>query len=125
MMWVNFKSAAEMVERELGVSWGAAQRMLLDACNNKEIKTKDETYCASVLDVDCLRWIETKKTKQTGGKVALIIVYLTEMYPDGVPIAELCNRQDLQGKLIARDKTLSPLDPKTLKKAIDKYNASE
>jgi hypothetical protein len=37
MMWISFRLAAEEVERRLGVSWGAAQKLLLEACENEEV----------------------------------------------------------------------------------------
>ena len=38
MMWVQFQLAAKEVERRLGVSWGMAQKVLLEACENKEVE---------------------------------------------------------------------------------------
>jgi hypothetical protein len=132
MMWIDFQLAAETVERELGLSWGAAQKALLDACKQNEMRSQDRIWDGdgnpargpSVLDVDFQRWLTTKQTKQTGGKVARVKVYLAEMYPEAVPDPKLCPRKDLQRRLIEKDKSLAPLDEATLKTAIDEYNAS-
>jgi hypothetical protein len=56
------------------------------------------------------------------GKAPLIIDYLREMYPNGVPDPADCSRKTLRATLLAKDKRLDPLDEATLKSAIDEFN---
>jgi hypothetical protein len=58
------------------------------------------------------------------GKGPRISAILKKMYPEGVPEPGLCVRKDLADKLVKADPSLGSLDPKTLKTAIEKYNAS-
>ena len=58
------------------------------------------------------------------GKGPRISAILQKMYPEGVPEPGLCVRKDLANKLVKADPSLGSLDPKTLKTAIEKYNAS-
>jgi hypothetical protein len=57
------------------------------------------------------------------GKVPLIIEHLTQLFPEGVPDRAHCPREPLKADLLQRDKRLHPLDLKTLRTAIDQYNA--
>ncbi len=56
------------------------------------------------------------------GKTPRIRQYLAERYPEGVPAPGHCPRKALKDKLIEWDRSLSPLDGSTLKKAIDEHN---
>jgi hypothetical protein len=58
------------------------------------------------------------------GKQPRILKYLSEHFPDGVPEPGLYPRKTLQFEILKWDPDLSPLDEATLKKAIEKYNAS-
>jgi hypothetical protein len=58
------------------------------------------------------------------GKQPRILKYLSEHFPDGVPEPGLYPRKTLQFEIRKWDPDLSPLDEATLKKAIEKYNAS-
>jgi hypothetical protein len=58
------------------------------------------------------------------GKQARILKYLSERFPDGVPEPGLCPRHTLKSDILEWDPHLGPLDEATLKKAIEKYNAS-
>ena len=75
---------------------------------------------------DCKRWLHKLKPKAepatAGGKQSRIIRLLKEMFPKGVPSRDDCPRQPLTAELVKRDPSLKPLDPKTLKTAIDAYN---
>jgi len=75
---------------------------------------------------DCERWLNKLKPEAqpatAGGKQSRIIRLLKEMFPTGVPSRDDCPRQPLTAELVKRDGSLSPLDPKTLKTAIDAYN---
>jgi hypothetical protein len=46
------------------------------------------------------------------------------MFRNGVPDPAHCRRKALRADLLKRDPDLDPLDLKTLKHAIDKYNLS-
>jgi len=78
---------------------------------------------------DCKRWLHKLKPEAepatAGGKQSRIIRLLKEMFPTGVPSRNDCPRQPLTAELIKRDGSLSPLDPKTLKTAIDAYNRQQ
>jgi len=58
------------------------------------------------------------------GKQPRILSYLSEHFPDGVPEAGLCPRDELKAEILKADRRLGPLDEATLKKGIDNYNAS-
>ena len=58
------------------------------------------------------------------GKQPRILKLLCEHFPDGVPGPGLCPRQSLKSDILKWDPDLARLDEATLKKAIDKYNAS-
>jgi hypothetical protein len=63
--------------------------------------------------------------KAKGGKTPRIKDHLAAMFPEGVPDPAHCVRKELQGRLLKADPTLAPLDLKTLKAAIDEYNAGK
>ena len=58
------------------------------------------------------------------GKQPRILKYLREHFPAGVPEPGLCPRNILKSDILEWDPRLDPLDEATLKKAIEKYNAS-
>jgi hypothetical protein len=72
------------------------------------------------------RWLAKLKPETepatAGGKQSRITRLLAEMFPTGVPSRDDCPRQPLTAELIKRDASLSPLDPKTLRTAIEAYN---
>jgi hypothetical protein len=82
-----------------------------------------------VSEDDVVYWIILAKPKLSlppsarQGKVPWIKALLTKLHPSGVPDPALCNRKELQGRLLKDDPSLNPLDPKTLKAAIDEFNA--
>jgi len=57
------------------------------------------------------------------GKQPRILKYLSEHFPAGVPEPGLYPRKTLQFEILKNDR-LGSLDEGTLKKAIEKYNAS-
>jgi hypothetical protein len=120
--WLGFQLAAEIVERERGVNWGAAQKALLDACNAGQIRFRNrDSGGPDVRDDDLQSWL---KARPRGGKVPRIIRHLAELHPNGVPDPGLAPRKALIVELIRRDPTLGPtLDEATVKKAIDEYNS--
>ena len=58
------------------------------------------------------------------GKQPRIAEYLNENYPAGVPEPGLRPRHILKSDIVKWDPRLRPLDEATLKKAIEKHNAS-
>jgi len=58
------------------------------------------------------------------GKQPRILKYLSEHFPAGVPEPGLYPRKTLQFEILKKDPSVGPLDEGTLKKAIEKYNAS-
>jgi hypothetical protein len=47
-IWLSFQLAAEEVERRLGLSWGAAQKTLIEACENEEVRTRAQ-MCSTLI----------------------------------------------------------------------------
>jgi hypothetical protein len=86
-------------------------------------------HLVAVSDNDLSYWLNQQKpppqasAPQERGKVPRIKSLLAKLYPDGVPAPAYCNRKKLAGQLLKDDPSLSPLDPKTLKSAIDELNA--
>jgi hypothetical protein len=82
-----------------------------------------------VSEDDVVYWIILAKPKLSlppstrQGKVPRIKARLAKLYPNGVPDPAFANRKELQGQLVKDDPSLTPLDHKTLKAAIDEYNA--
>jgi hypothetical protein len=125
MMWLGFQLAAEEVERRLGVSWGMAQKLLLEACENKEIKSQRTECGPDVFDTEFWEWLKAKQNPPRGGKQSRIIKHLSEMFPNKrVPDPSDCPRKALRVDLLKRDRSLDPLNLGTLKTAIDTYNAT-
>jgi hypothetical protein len=76
-----------------------------------------------VSNIDFYNWLNRQLTQSiAGGKQSRIVRLLVEMYPTGVPNRADCPREGLKATLLERDPTLTPLDLKTLKTAIDAYN---
>ena len=124
-MWIAFQLAAEEVERRLGVSWGMAQKVLLEACENKEVEWRRTEGLSDIDDTSFLEWLRVKQYPQPGGKQPRILKHLADMFPnERVPEASLAPRYALKAELLKRDPGLAPLDVGTLKRAIDAYNAT-
>ena len=79
-------------------------------------------YWVDVSKIDLEHWLNRQTQPTVGGKQSRIIRLLADMFPSGVPNRGDCPRQPLTAELIKRDPSLSPLDPKTLKTAIEFYN---
>ena len=124
--WLGFRYAAEIVERTLGCSWGAAQKELLDACEAGEMLWQGQLgEGPSVADVDFYRWLELKTKKDKGGKQPRINAALERVFKGSpIPDPKNCPRHILRADLLKLDPTLDPLDLGTLKTAIDDYNRS-
>lgn len=72
---------------------------------------------------DFYNWLERQLPQpDPGGKQSRIARLLAERFPTGVPNRADCPRQPLTAELVKRDPSLKPLDPKTLKTAIEAYN---
>jgi hypothetical protein len=83
-------------------------------------------YWVDVSKIDLEYWLNQQLTQSTaGGKQPRIIRQLKEMFPAGVPNRADYPRQPLTAELIKRDPSLAPLDPKTLKTAIEAYNRQQ
>jgi hypothetical protein len=124
-MWLSFQLAAEEVERRLGVSWGMAQKTLLEACENKEVTWRKASVGGpDVFDTSFLEWLSFKQHPQPGGKQPRLLKHLATMFHNKrVPDPSDYSRKALRADLLKRDPSLYPLDEATLKTAIDKYNA--
>jgi hypothetical protein len=124
MMWISFELAAEEVERRLGVSWGKAQKVLLEACENKEVKSQRTECGPDVLDTEFWEWLKAKQYPPRGGKQSRILKHLAAMFPNKrVPDPSDYSRKALRADLLERDPGLALLDESTLKSAIDRHNA--
>ena len=132
MMWLRFQLAAEEIERRLGLSWDAAQKTLLDACNNYQVRWKQDQGGMEIWDTDFVGWLRAKqglparfKAIGPSEKSERIIIHLVKMFPQGVPDRARYTRKLLKAKLIMLDPGLFPLYRETLRKAVAKYNASK
>ena len=124
-MWVQFQLAAKEVECRLGLSWGMAQKTLLEACKNEEVTWQKASQGGpDVLDTSLLEWLKAKQNPPRGGKQPRILKHLAAMFPNQrVPKASLKPRLALRADLLKRDPSLAPLDEATLKTAIDTHNS--
>jgi hypothetical protein len=125
MIWVSFELAAEEVERRLGLTWGMAQKVLLEACENKEVVWRRTERFPEIDDTSFVEWLRVKQYPQRARKQPRILKHLAAMFPnERVPEASLAPRYALKADLLKRDPGLAPLDEGTLKRAIDAYNAT-
>jgi hypothetical protein len=123
MTWLSFRLAAEEVERKFGLTWGAAQRQVLDLCESGAVGWRQRYPGGPDVSRDDLRrWLEGQLTREVGGKQSRIIRLLAKMFPTGVPKRADCPREPLRAELLKRDPSLTPLNLKTLQTAIDAYN---
>ena len=130
-MWLQFQFAADEVERRLGLGSDAARKELLDACNNYQVRWKQDKGGMDIWDTDFVGWLRAKqglpakfKAISPSEKSERIINHLAMMFPDGVPDRARYPRKWLKVKLMMRDPGLFPLHRATLQKAIGEYNAS-
>jgi hypothetical protein len=121
-VWLSFQLAAEEVERRRGLTWGAAQKALLDLCESGAVRWQQHHSGPNISSNDLRRWLQEKLTRKTGGKQPRIIALLRTMFPAGVPDRADCPREPLKAELVKRNPSLHPLDFKTLKTAIEAYN---
>lgn len=122
-IWLSFQLAAEEVERRLGLTWGAAQKTLLELCESGEVRWQSVSHgYPNISRNDLRRWLQEKLTRKTGGKQSRIIALLRTMFPHGVPDRADRPREPLKAELVERDRSLHPLDLTTLKTAIEVYN---
>ena len=87
--WVQFRLAAEEVERRLGVTWGRAQKLLLDACDNGELEWEPHEGGPNISYTDFWPWLEAKqsprKSKRASPKLVLTKEAIKAIWPDGIP----------------------------------------
>ncbi len=124
--WCTFQWAADEVERRLGVTWGLAQKTILEWCESKAVRWENAPMGGPRISYnDLMRCLEEKLVRKPGGKQARIIELLRERFAGArVPDRDQCPRQALQADLLQKDKTLKPLNLTTLKKAIESYNSA-
>ena len=121
---LSWRLAVEHIELARGLSHGAAHKALLDACRKGKIKSEQRLGdWPDVSEADFWRWLNPPRPEV--GKQPLVIKYLTEMFPNGVPAPALCQRKGLLGELQKLDPLLASLDIKTLKQSIDRYNSRQ
>jgi hypothetical protein len=60
--WFSFQLAAEEVERRLGVNWGAAQKALIEAIENGDVKSQRDPDAdfPDLWGPDLESWLEAK-----------------------------------------------------------------
>jgi hypothetical protein len=122
-IWFGFQLAAEEVERRLGLTWGAAQKTLLELCESGAVRWQPVSHgYPNISSNDLRRCLQEKLTRKTGGKQPRIIALLRTMFPHGVPDRADRPREPLRATLVERDPSLHPLDFRTLKTAIELYN---
>src|SRR6478672_5369618 len=121
--WIGYTLAVEEVERRLGLSWGAAQKALLEACERGELRWRNTPGGGpDIGDPDLFDWLEAKRSHPPSFKQSRILKLLAGMFSNHrVPAPELCPRKTLRADLLKLDPLLKPLDEATLKSAIDKY----
>jgi hypothetical protein len=122
--WLSFNLAAEEVERRQGVTWGEAQKTVVDWCESGALRWENVPIGGPNISWNDLQRCLRRKSVTLAGKQPRIIAQLEKMFPDGVPDPALCPRHALKADLLKADKSLAPLDPDTLKRAIDAYNCS-
>jgi hypothetical protein len=133
--WLGYTLAIQLVQQARNVSRAVAQKTLDDAIAARKLRTKpqeaewsedDQGYIwpegPSIAGSDFERWIDAKPS--AGGKQARIIAGLAKLHPDGVPDRDVILRTQLQADLLKLDPSLFPLTFKTLKKAIEAFNAT-
>jgi hypothetical protein len=144
--WVEFQWAANKIGDKLAIPPGPAQAQLRKLCASSEIKAltfvdydepepippswwRDEDINASshvaVSATDLRSWLSQQSAPAAGGKQSRITRLLADMYPTGVPNRADCPREPLKAALLERDPSLTPLDLKTLKTAIETYNRQQ
>jgi hypothetical protein len=121
-IWLSFPYAARDVERYLGLSWGAAQKALIEASEKLRTRSNYSGQGPDVLDIDFYQWLNSRLNQPAGGKQSRILRLLAKMFPTGVPSRDVRPREGLRAELLRRDPTLEPLTLKTLQKAIVAHN---
>jgi hypothetical protein len=141
-IWLDLERAVIELADKLAIPPNAAQVQLRKLCASGEIRAigtdgneqpkliapslwrdEHEPAIVSVSNIDFYNWLRRQPTQPTaGGKQSRLVRLLAEMFPAGVPNRADCPRQPLTAELIKRDPSLKPLDPKTLKTAIETYN---
>jgi hypothetical protein len=146
-LWYDFHWAADQIGDKLSIPPGPAKAQLRKLCATGEVRTllsedqmsepehvspsrwrsedvdlTEAEHCLAVSDNDLAHWLDQQPTHPAGGKQSRVARLLVEMFPAGVPNRADCPREPLKAELVRRDPSLSPLDLKTLKTAIEAYN---
>jgi hypothetical protein len=103
---------------------GPPERIEPSEWRDREVDLMTDNYgCWYFVDVnkdDFQYWLNQQKAeaKEIPPRQQLVIKYLKEWYPNGVPDPSECPRKDLWGRLRKCDPNLKSLDLKTLRSAI-------
>jgi len=132
---IPYVDAIQLVQVTKHISRASAQKALDDAIAAGKLRTQSTSQGLvwangkriwqegpSIGRDDLARWLEAKRSP--GGKQARIIAALTKRCPDGVPDRAECPRERLKADLLALDRSIAPLNLKTLQKAIEAFNAT-
>jgi hypothetical protein len=120
--WIAFLSAAEVVERQLNLSWNEALRLLLEAYENGELRTQGDRF-PDVSEISLMDWFNGERKPPPRGKVPLIQKLLAKKFSNK-EIPSDYPRQTLIRECCKADPNLGgSFDYDTLKKAIKKHNA--
>jgi hypothetical protein len=146
--WTDFHWAASEISDALAIPFGPATARLRQLCAAGDVRAvtsedQDEPelilpsrwraeevdlavpwdWMVAVCESDLRYWLNQQPVQPTaGGKQSRILRLLAKIHPTGVPNRADCPREQLKAELLAQDASLSPLDLKTLKTAIDAHN---
>jgi hypothetical protein len=100
--WISFQLAAEEVERTLGVSWGMAQKTVLDACASGKLPSKPSD-CSGGREIgkDSFRaWLSalsTSKPKKRAYEQERVQEAFRDLYRDGkLPVSNTVLENDVR-----------------------------
>jgi hypothetical protein len=93
-MWLSFQLATEHVERRRGISSGAAQKAVLDACEKGTLRWRNSRDGGpDVWNVSFWLWVDPRKTERRASpKRDLANLAIRTLWPNGVP-GDLLNKQ--------------------------------
>jgi hypothetical protein len=122
-MWLSFPLATEHVERRRGISWGEAQRVLLDACKKGTLRWRNSRDGGpDVWNVSFWLWVDQRKlVHRASPKRVLANLAIKMLWPNGVPkelinnqieqqmsdwITDYCKQKNIRKPVISRDTLL-------------------
>jgi len=105
--WLSWRLAVERVECARGLSYGAAHKAFLDACNKDKLRYQNRPEGGpDILDVDLWRWLSPTKPKMEPRKRLKIKSFLAKKF-SGQRVPDDYVRKDL----VVRVRSLQPSDP--------------